>query len=100
MAALLEYEGWTVVTAMNGLDALRHALAGRPDIVLLDHRLPDVGGRKLCDTLREAGFEQPVVLVTGAELDAAAPERAVHVLEKPFEIEELFAILERALGGA
>lgn len=49
----LQIEGYNVVTATNGSDALRKVAADQPDLVVLDLMLPDISGIDICQQLRE-----------------------------------------------
>src|SRR3954453_10892849 len=95
----LDFEGYAVVTATNGLEALA-ALEGettRPALVLLDMRMPILDGWGFMRALRERGLSLSVVVMTAAA-DARrwAREIGAHgVLAKPFELEELIAAVQR-----
>jgi two-component system, NarL family, nitrate/nitrite response regulator NarL len=75
--ALLECDGWTVVgeaaDGSSGLDAVR---ALRPDVVLLDVRLPDIDGFAVAERLA-AEKGGPAVIVTSSSDDPLYPDRAV-----------------------
>lgn len=75
--ALLECDGWTVVgeaaDGSSGLDAVR---ALRPDVVLLDVRLPDIDGFAVAERLA-AEDGGPAVIVTSSSDDPLYPDRAV-----------------------
>src|SRR5437899_9957130 len=60
LASVLRYEGWEIRTAGDGLAALRAAREFRPDAVVLDVMLPDLGGLEVLGRLRA---EQPHVCV-------------------------------------
>ena len=51
---ILEEEGYRVLVASRGMDALEQARRQRPDIVLADLMLPDIGGIDLLRELRSA----------------------------------------------
>ncbi len=70
---ILESEGYDVVIAVGGLEALEK-MAGNPAIsmVVSDMNMPFIDGVQLFAELREQGFIQPFVLLTGEE---AAPLR-------------------------
>jgi DNA-binding response OmpR family regulator len=86
----LRLEGFEVVTAQDGFETLAKAVAIRPDLVLLDVRMPGVDGYTLCARIRAdarlAGI--PVVIVTAnygaAEAEAARRAGADYFLVKPF----------------
>ncbi|WP_182526577.1 response regulator [Nocardioides dongkuii] len=102
--------GFTVVgQAATGAAALTEVERLRPDLVLLDVHLPDLGGIEVLRRLRARGDDVGVVVVTAArEADtvrAAAAGGAAHYLVKPFEYDDLVARLvafraaHRALAG-
>lgn len=49
----LEYEGFTVITASDGHEALRRIEEHLPDLIITDHLMPGITGRALCELLRE-----------------------------------------------
>ena len=86
--------------------AARDRLAGgRPDLMLLDVRLPDGSGRDFLRELRAGGHaDLPVLVLTafGGLQDAVAAmkERADDYLTKPIDLDELMVKIERILGRA
>jgi DNA-binding response OmpR family regulator len=86
----LRLEGFQVITARDGPDALAKAVAVRPDLVLLDVRMPGIDGYTLCARLRaDASLAAvPVVIVTAnygaAAIEAARRAGADDYLVKPF----------------
>lgn len=92
--------GYVVREAEDGATGLREFEAFRPDVVLLDLMLPDMGGVDVCRELRKT-YDTPIVVlsVVGDErakvaaLDAGADD----YLTKPFGIEELLARIRVAL---
>lgn len=96
----LSLEGYEVVTATDGVEAI---VAGRRpdlDVVVLDVMMPAVDGLGVCRVLRADGIHTPILMLTAkveigarvAGLDAGADD----YLAKPFELDELLARL-RAL---
>jgi DNA-binding response OmpR family regulator len=65
----LEFEGYEVTTASDGKDALKQALDGGFDLVVLDILLPGLNGFEICKKLREAGVKTPVLMVTAAKTE-------------------------------
>ncbi len=65
----LEFEGYEVATASDGKDALKQALGGGYDLVVLDVLLPGLNGFEICKKLREAGIKTPVLMVTAAKTE-------------------------------
>jgi DNA-binding response OmpR family regulator len=103
MARLLAREGYLVLTAATGHDAvgLLDSAAAPVDVLLLDVRLPDVNGTELCARLREAYPDLPVVICTGE----ADPQEGAQLLglgvrryfRKPIGTDELLATVEASL---
>jgi CheY-like chemotaxis protein len=94
----LEKEGAEIIQAGNGQHALDQALSGKFDLVFLDADLPDVDGVQASRTLRQEGFQGPIVVLT-PHLDPTSIEcyrRAgcTGHLEKPFKSRELREMAE------
>jgi two-component system OmpR family response regulator len=89
----LRYEGWTIVTAADGAQALSAAQEERPDAVVLDVMLPDMSGLEVLGRLREQIPNLPVLLLTAkdgvedriAGLSAGGDD----YVTKPFSLEEV-----------
>jgi DNA-binding response OmpR family regulator len=107
VARYLEHDGHEVERVDDGPTALHRALAGKPDLVVLDIMLPGLDGLEVCRQLR-AKTQTPVVLLTalGSESDRVAglEHGADDYLPKPFSPRELVlrvrAVLRRAAGPA
>jgi len=102
----LQEEGFRVVTAADGEEALRKAEEYRPDVVLLDIVMPDIDGIEVMQQLRERR-PVPVILLTakGSVADKAKGlnQGADDYLAKPFHTDELTArvnaVLRRSSGA-
>ena len=92
--------------ACSGLEGLAQAQILRPQLILLDLELPDLGGIELLQRLRaDAALASiPVVVVSAyaqADMVAAALEAgAVDYLSKPFELQALLRIVDRQFDVA
>jgi DNA-binding NarL/FixJ family response regulator len=74
--ALLECDGWDVVgEAGDGISGLHAAKTLKPDVVLLDVRLPDIDGFAVAERLAAEG-DGPAVIVTSSSDDPLYPDRA------------------------
>jgi DNA-binding NarL/FixJ family response regulator len=101
---LLDRAGFAVVEAAGGEEGLAAAARSRPDAVILDVALPDIGGFELCLELRDRlGDEVPVIFVSGARVEPH--DRAAGLLlggddylVKPVDPDELLARVRRALS--
>jgi two-component system, NtrC family, response regulator AtoC len=94
---LIAREGFAIVTAESGLEALRQFEQERPDIVILDIRLPDTSGLTLLKTIKEIRPSVTVVMVTACPDIQSSVEAmkmgAFDYLDKPIDIEKLMNIL-------
>ena len=96
-----------LLTAARGLEGLALAREHRPDLILLDMHLPDIGGRPRCCRNcvgTSATRQMPVVMVSA---DAAAMRRnqeegtgADDYLTKPFNVSQFLKMLDRYLAPA
>jgi CheY-like chemotaxis protein len=69
LAALLRREGFEVLTACNGEDGYRQALAACPDLIITDLQMPVLGGVELARLIRECGqLSQAPILALSANL--------------------------------
>jgi DNA-binding NtrC family response regulator len=97
---LLRREGFTVETAVGGQQGIDRMADFRPDVVLSDVRMPNVGGLEVLLAAREMDPSLPVILMTAqASLQTAiraVNEGAFYYIQKPFANDELVAICRRA----
>jgi CheY-like chemotaxis protein len=94
----LSDEGYEVLTAGDGYEALECILAARPDLILLDIRMPIMGGAEFMQAYRNTPEPRaPVIVLTAARNagDSAARIEADAYLPKPFELEELLELVQR-----
>ncbi|MBG6079476.1 chemosensory pili system protein ChpA (sensor histidine kinase/response regulator) [Rubrivivax gelatinosus] len=103
---LLQREGWRVVTAKDGVDALERLAEERPAVMLSDIEMPRMDGFELLRAVRaEAALAGlPIVMITSRiaqkHRDHAAALGADHYLGKPYAEEELLALVARYAGAA
>jgi two-component system response regulator MprA len=100
IADALEFEGYEVITATDGADALAKLLARHPDAIVLDLMMPVMDGRAFLAAAREAemgGRSTPVLVLSAShDLPAIAPQLGVRAcLCKPFDLDILLAVVER-----
>jgi len=106
VATALRYEGYDVVEAFSGRDALEEVALNEPDLVVLDWMLPDVEGIEVGRRIRDRGFKSAVLFLTAKD----ATDNKVEALRaggddyvtKPFSLAEVVArvqaILRRTAG--
>ncbi len=94
---LIEREGFSVITADSGLQALQQFDQEKPDIVILDIRLPDANGLNLLKTIKEINPSVTVVMVTACPDIQSSVEAmkmgAFDYLDKPIDLDKLTNIL-------
>jgi DNA-binding response OmpR family regulator len=99
----LTHEGFDVVTATSGMQAIKIAREGQPDIILLDVMMPGVSGFDVCNILQDytETSKIPIIFLTAV----AETKRKVMGLNlgaddyitKPFDLHELAARVHAAL---
>ena len=103
----LRAEGFAARAVASAREMLEHAIAERPDALVIDIGLPDADGRDLCQALRTRGIAAPVLFLTARD---ALTDRLSgftaggdDYVTKPFDIEEvaarLHALLRRTGAG-
>ena len=99
----LEKEGYQVLTAEDGQQALDLAQTGQPDLVLLDVMMPKLQGWEVCRELRRTS-EVPILMLTarGEEMDRVLGLElgADDYIVKPFSFRELLARIHAVLRRA
>jgi len=96
----LEQEGYSVVTAENGRSALYAARHNKPDLILLDIMMPEMGGYDFIRAYRKEQ-ETPIILLT-AKLDESDKVLGLELgaddyVTKPFGMRELVARIRAVL---
>ena len=96
----LEKEGFAVVMAHNGLDAVKTFASENPDLVLLDIMLPGLDGWQVCREIRKTS-EKPIIMLTAKDevfdkvlgLELGADD----YVTKPFDTKEIIARIKAVL---
>jgi DNA-binding response OmpR family regulator len=102
LAFALRRVGYAVATAATGGEALAHAAAAPPALVLLDLKLPERSGWEVRAALEASVPGVPVIVMSALARVQATVERrtAAAYLQKPFAVADLLAAVERLLGRA
>lgn len=106
LSILLARQGYQVVEAASGAEALRVLRSQRCDLVVTDYNMPGMTGTELISQIRGASLAQlrdvPIVMLTGVGRNRDAVEAiqqgANDFVKKPFNNEELLIAIRRAMG--
>ena len=92
-----------IASVSDGATAAPACVEHRPDVVLMDYRLPGLDGVQATRAVREACPTAAVVVLTasaeGREIDALRAAGAIACLTKDQELEEIVAAIKRAAEG-
>jgi len=98
------FHGYEVETAADGRQGLARALGGTFDLILLDVMLPGVDGFEICNRVREADPEQPIIMLTAKGTDEDVIQGltlgADDYVTKPFSVTQLVARVQAVLRRA
>lgn len=100
---ILEWEGYTVIAAADGFEALERVETHNPDLILLDVRMPRMSGLTVLEHLAKSeAVAIPVIMLsvvtTQPEVRAALQRGAVAYLTKPFELKEMTRLVDQILA--
>jgi DNA-binding response OmpR family regulator len=101
---LFESEGYLVEAAQDGAQGLASFRAARPNFVILDLRMPKIGGQEVCRMIRKESEDVPILILSGSAeevdrvllLELGADDYVV----KPFSPKELLARVRAVLRRA
>lgn len=105
ISGYLEQEGFKVVTAENGNEALAKASAQSPDLVITDLVMPEMSGLEFCRALKKnpETANIPVIACTTKDRDIdkkwAKKQGVVAYLVKPFTKEEMISAVRNSVVG-
>jgi DNA-binding response OmpR family regulator len=97
----LEFEGFSVVHAQRGADAIEQAKRNSPECIILDLMLPDLNGYQVCEQIRSFDPRTPIVMLTARSQEAdkirGLDSGADDYVTKPFSVGELVARIRAIL---
>jgi DNA-binding response OmpR family regulator len=100
----LEREGYNVITAADGAEALYRWETEHPALLVLDIEMPDPNGLAVCRKIRETGDAVPIIFLTVrdsiSDLELGFSLGASDYIAKPFDIRELLARVKARLPRA
>lgn len=99
----LEREGYKVIEAVNGLEAVEYAKAHLPDLILMDIYMPELDGLSALEQIKKSAATAsiPVICVTATNefyRNLAMEAGCVEVLEKPVDIKHLLKTINGLLN--
>src|SRR5215471_10176072 len=98
---MLEQEGFQVLQAADGRRGLEQALTVKPDLIVVDLRLPGISGIEVCQQVRAAPMATPLIVLSaiGEEIDKVLllEMGADDYIVKPFGTRELLARVHAVL---
>lgn len=101
VAERLHTEGYKVFEAANGDEAEKMILAEQPDIVLLDWMLPGKQGSEVCESIRQKGFENLIIMMTAKAQDIDKIEAynfgVSDYVTKPYNMDVLVALIDNKI---
>ena len=101
MKANLSREGYEVLTALDGADALAILQHERVDVVIADYMMPNLDGLSLLKKMRDSGMDIPTIVITAhGSIEHAVKAMqlgALTYLTKPINYDELLLVLNRGL---
>jgi DNA-binding response OmpR family regulator len=90
-----ELKGYCVQTASDGRRGLDAALAGNPDLIILDIMLPEINGYEICSQIRKKQLDMPIIMLTARNRESDVVQGlnlgADDFVTKPFRVKELLA---------
>lgn len=104
LGARLKANGYEVLQAFDGLQGFIQAIKHKPDVVVLDISMPAGGGFSVAKRMRDMVdlVSVPIIFMTASKMPeifaTAQTYDPVGYLEKPFDAEELLALVRKATG--
>ncbi len=96
LCSSLKYKGYKTVPIDNGRSAISFAEKNKPDIILMDIRMPGLNGIETCSRLKKMLKSAPttgIIMITGYDaienLENAYRSGAIDLIRKPFDMEDI-----------
>ena len=102
LEAILESEGYSVVLAQSGPEALAMMKEEQPSLVLLDYMMPGMNGLDVLRVIKKTHGQTKVIIVTGHGNEKLSIEMlrsgAADYIQKPFAMDQLLSSIKRVLS--
>jgi CheY-like chemotaxis protein len=95
LRGLLTESGYDVMTVTTGVEAIDAVSVFRPDVILVDMKMPGLSGMKVLDAVRRAGLTVPVILISGHP--PKAREGFFATISKPFHLDTVVRVVGQAV---
>ena len=99
LRTFLEGEGYDISEAQSGSEVMARLHNGKPDLVLMDLRMPEFSGMDVLQTISEQSLRVPVVLMTAFGTSNVAIKAiqlgAYDYITKPFDLEDVLVTIRR-----
>ncbi len=100
-AKILSQDGYTTALAFTGREGIEQVKTKTPDLVILDVRLPDMGGLEVFEIIHGILPKLPVIIITAYSSTETAigaiQQGAYDYIFKPFDVPEMLQLVEKAL---
>jgi len=105
VSAILEQEGYDVVTAEDGRECLNKLRTMKPDLILLDMMMPGMSGREVCEKIRKDSKTKDlkVAFLTVAKFSESgkgvlSDMKVLDYITKPFDNDDLLKRVKKIIG--
>ena len=100
MKDILQYEGYEVVLAENGMEGLVSVKSEKPDVVFCDIKMPKMEGIEVLERIKEFSADTPVIMISGhGTIDTAIEairKGAYDFIEKPLDLNRILSTIKNA----
>lgn len=102
-AKILTQEGYKTANAFTGREGIEAVKKNPPDLVILDIRLPDIGGLQVFEVIHELFPKLPVIIITAYSSTETAigaiQKGAFDYIYKPFDVPDMLLVVEKAVAA-
>jgi len=96
-------EGFSVVTALDGEEGLIVAEKEKPDLILLDIKMPKMDGITMAQKIKESGTNMPIIFLSNLDdikhiSDAVGVNKSDYLVKSDWELEDIVKKVKARLG--